>query len=184
MKASIQFATGLILAAGALLASGSIARAGEGGASGSVSIDFATATVAARQGLVTSQTTVQGGVSVTSLVVTDPTNNTTQAYTGPALAGAQGDIPGTGGTFNNVSNLSSSIAVGKTGAFSSAISDGNGANTSAIGSAGQLNITNPNTITAKYESLEETAANRAIEQRNELSSGGTITGTTGTVSIP
>jgi hypothetical protein len=166
MKASIKFATGLILAAGALLASGSIARAGEGGASGSVSIDFTTTTVGALTGNVTAGT-VPGTKFITSGT---GAGATTVPYTGPAN--------------NNVSNLSSSIAVGKSGAFSSAISDEFGANTSAIGSAGQLTITNPNTSTSRYESAQESAINLAISQGNNLSNGGTISGVNGAVSIP
>jgi hypothetical protein len=181
MKASIKFATGLILAAGALLASGSIARAGEGGASGSVSIDFTTTTVGALTGNVTAGT-VPGTKFITSGT---GAGATTVPYTGPANAGDTGvDVPGTGVTNNNVSNLSSSIAVGKSGAFSSAISDEFGANTSAIGSAGQLTITNPNTSTSRYESAQESAINLAISQGNNLSNGGTISGVNGAVSIP
>lgn len=45
MKTSIQFATGLVLAAAALAASASIARAGEAGAAGSIAAQFTTITV-------------------------------------------------------------------------------------------------------------------------------------------
>jgi hypothetical protein len=45
MKASILFATGLILAAGAVFGSTNIAQAGAGGSTGSISAEFATGNV-------------------------------------------------------------------------------------------------------------------------------------------
>lgn len=133
MKNSIKIAAGLILAAGALVASGTAARAGEGGSSGSVSIQF---------------TAGPGGA-------------------GPAVL---------------ATGISSSIAVGKQAAVSSASTVGTvDTFTSAVGGGGALTITGANDAAISYIVGADAALGTA--QANTLATNATIGGENGISSV-
>jgi hypothetical protein len=98
MKASMKFVTGLMLAAGALVASSNVAIAGEGGAAGSVAIQF--------RGAVVNTTTGATGISdISSAVAVGKNSAATTAKTTNLPAGP------------NVTNSSFASAVGGGGAL-------------------------------------------------------------------
>jgi hypothetical protein len=80
MKASMKFVTGLMLAAGALAASSNVAIAGEGGAAGSVAIQF--------RGAVVNPTTGATGISdISSAVAVGKNSAATTARTSNVAPG-------------------------------------------------------------------------------------------------
>ena len=76
---------------------------------------------------------------------------------------------------NNISSLASSIAIGKNTAAATASIVGNEAATSAVGGAGILTVTNPNTANAGYifeaessTSLGTSSTNPGISQKQTI----------------
>lgn len=63
---------------------------------------------------------------------------------------------------NNISSLASSIAIGKNAAAATASIVGNEAATSAVGGAGVLTVTNPNTVNVGYELTPESTTSLSI----------------------
>ncbi len=76
---------------------------------------------------------------------------------------------------NNISSLASSIAIGKNAAAGTASIVGNEAATSAVGGAGILTVTNPNTVNVGYSFVPESDASLStISTKPGLSRSTTI----------
>jgi hypothetical protein len=85
-------------------------------------------------------------------------------------------------TSGDVTGISSSIAVGKNAAATTARTNASDTFTSAIGAAGQLNVTDANKAEAGY--VAATDANLGNAQTNQLNGDGEINATTGVLSLP
>ena len=132
MKASIVFATGLMLAAGIVAGSINVAQAGEGGAAGSISAQFTA-------------------------------------------------------TGNQLTATAGAVAVGKTGAFTTARTTTTDISAVAVGNAGGLTVAGINAASVTYTATEEDATQIGVGQANTLTSAPTLNllpGATTGVTIP
>jgi hypothetical protein len=97
MNISIQFATGLILAASAVVVSGNIAHAGEAGAAGSIAAQFGTVS-----GVANTLTDLSGAVAVGKAGAATAARTTDNGDTFASAVGGAGTLKVTGANTPNV----------------------------------------------------------------------------------